>query len=183
MAQLRVNMAADGLGPSHLARRRGPAVFVDLVDTGWTFEWLYGFLRRWVDDERAQWDVIRRKLRFIGITSRRHTSPKTWRWYQHADWARELPRSAVVGVSLPSHVMGRLWGTEHKTTVSFRAERWLDESVRHPRRDEPGRRGLAVAVALYRRGAELRDELVTLLAREPQFAEPWLRALALELRR
>jgi hypothetical protein len=39
-----------------------------------------------------------------------------------------------------------------------------------------------VATALFRRGTAERGRLVTLIAREPQFAEPWLRALAGELR-
>jgi hypothetical protein len=32
-------------------------------------------------------------------------------------------------------------------------------------------------------GETVRDQLVAALAREPRFSEPWLRALALELRR
>lgn len=31
---------------------------------------LYALLRDWADDEREPWDVIRRKIRFIGVVSR-----------------------------------------------------------------------------------------------------------------
>jgi hypothetical protein len=53
VAQLRANLTADGLAPYDLARRRGPAVFVDLVWEARTLTNLYTFLRSWVDDERA----------------------------------------------------------------------------------------------------------------------------------
>ncbi|MFI6826045.1 hypothetical protein ACIBG5_02990 [Kribbella sp. NPDC050241] len=62
----------------------GELYFVDLVFEGSTFGNLYAVLRRWIDDDRAQWDVIRRPLRFIGSTARTKTSPNTWRWQQHA---------------------------------------------------------------------------------------------------
>jgi hypothetical protein len=54
----------------------------------------------WIAEERAQWDVIRRKLRFVGVTVRHKTSPNTFRWQQHAPWTRLLPARAVVNVSL-----------------------------------------------------------------------------------
>jgi hypothetical protein len=101
-AQLRTNLTASGLAPSQLAQGRGPVVFVDIVDTGATFENLYRQLRGWATDERAAWDVIRRKLHFLGITRRRHTSPNTWRWQQHADWIADLPARAVRNISLDS---------------------------------------------------------------------------------
>lgn len=66
---------------------------------------------------------------------------------------------------------------------AFRPSRWLDDAVARPRHDEQARAALAQAVALFELGKNRRDELVRLMAREPTFAEPWLRALALELRR
>jgi hypothetical protein len=181
--QLRANLAADGLAPHDLARRHGPVVFVDLVFQGITFGHLYAFLRRWIADERAQWDVIRLKLRFIGITQRRQTSPNTWRWQQNVTWTRELPAAAVVNVSLDPEVWRYLGDMQTKVTESFRPDRWLDESVTRPRHNDKAREALAEAVALFRHGQSIREELVVLLAQEPRFSEPWLRALALELRR
>jgi len=57
------------------------------------------------------------------------------------------------------------------------------DSVAWPRHDDTARAALAEAVALLRHGEVVRDQLVTALARQPQFSERWLRALALELRR
>jgi hypothetical protein len=181
--QLRANLAADGLAPRDLARLRRPAVFVDLVDEGTTFGRLYAFLRRWIAEERAQWDVIRLKLRFVGITIRAHTSPNTQRWQQRAAWTRELPAGAIANVSLDLDVWAYLGNDQPKVTASFRPERWLDESVAKPRHDDAARAALAEAVALLRHGETVRDQLVAALAREPTFSERWLRALALELRR
>jgi hypothetical protein len=42
---------------------------------------------------------------------------------------------------------------------------------------------MAVALVEHGRQRETRDAFVRLLSAEPTFAEPWLRALALELRR
>jgi hypothetical protein len=154
VAQLRANLAAEGLAPHDLARRRGPAVLVDLVWRARTFTNLYRFVRTWVDDDRAQWDVVRRKLRFVGIVQREKTSPKTWRWQQHVDWTRELPASAVANVSI-SPAMWNWFGNEQpKTAESFRPEDWLDPDVgRAVPTGAPGARRRRRAVPSGRRRA------------------------------
>jgi hypothetical protein len=184
LAQLRTNFAAEGLDPRALGQRRHPVVFVDFVSSGGTFEGLFELLREWIDTERAQWDVIRRKLRFVGITRRKHTSPNTWRWQQQAEWTAQLPPSAIKNVSMDAAVWHYFGDTQPKATISFRPYLWLDESVREPRRDPERLSGLAQAVALVERGAsaETRAELARHVAAEPAFREPWLRSLALELR-
>jgi len=183
--QLRANLAAEGLAPELLARRRRPVVLVDLVYGGRTFDALFSHLRRWIAEERAQWDVIRLKLRFLGLTERTHTSPNTWRWQQHAPWTTELPASAVANVSLDWDLWRHLGNEQAKVTRSFRPSSWLDTSVAAPPRDTEARHALAEALALveWGRRRETRAALVRLLAAEPGFAEPWLRSLALELRR
>jgi len=182
--QLRVNLAADGLEPQALARRRRPVVFVDLVASGGTLGEFFRLLREWVDEEHAQWDVIRLKLRFLGVTQRKHTSPNTWRWWHAADWAAELPPSAIKNVSMRADVWTYFGDAQPKATVSFRPYRWLDESVQEPGRESERLLGLAHAVALVEHGAraETRAALARELAREPTFSEPWLRSLALEMR-
>jgi hypothetical protein len=182
--QLRTNLAAARLAPAELMRGR-PTVFVDLVSEGSTFENLYAVLRRWIDDDRAQWDVIRRQLRFIGITARTTTSPNTWRWQQHADFAGELPAAAIRNVSID----GRLWSYfgnhQPKTAASFRRPAWSDPDVTDPRRDEKTRFALAQAVRLVERARtpEVRRLLAERLTGEPTINERWLRDLQLALRR
>ncbi|MFG1623415.1 hypothetical protein [Kribbella sp. NPDC049227] len=182
--QLRTNLTADGLAPADLMRGR-PTVFVDLVFEGSTFGNLYAVLRRWIDDDRAQWDVIRRQLRFVGITARTKTSPNTWRWQQHAAFAAELPAASIRNVSLD----GRLWSYfgdyQHKTAASFRRTRWSDPEVASPSRDQDTRFALAQAVRVVAAGrtAQVRRRLADRLTREPAISDRWLRDLQLALRR
>jgi hypothetical protein len=184
LRQLRTNLAADGLAPAELMRGR-PTVFVDLVHEGSTFENLYAVLRRWIDDEHAQWDVIRRQLRFVGITRRQKTSPNTFRWQQHACFADELPSSAIRNVSMDTRLWSYFGDYQHKTAVSFRRTRWSDPDVTDPCRDEKARMALAEAVKIVAaaKTPKVRRQLAELLSREPAMSERWLRDLQVSLRR
>ncbi|XVV04637.1 hypothetical protein ACQPW3_04265 [Actinosynnema sp. CA-248983] len=181
LPQLRANLTASGVSPHALATGR-PTAFVDLVHEGSTYTNLYHLLRDWIEDERAAWDVVRRRLRFIGITRRRKTSPKTWRWHQHAPWAADLPASAIRNVSLDWGVWGWFGDQQPKLTRSFKSTLWSDESVAQPRHDERTRAALAEALAVVEAGRQRRAQLVAVLCEEPAIREPWLRTLVNEIR-
>ena len=140
-------LAGQGVTPFALARRRRPVSFVDVVWGGSTFTELFDLLDAWIVEEREPWDVIRRKVRFVGVTVRRKTSPNTWRWQQHAPWTRRLPAGAVVNVSLDANVWSYFGDHQTKLTRSFWPGRWLADAP-GPRRDEKTRQALAEAVAL-----------------------------------
>jgi hypothetical protein len=178
----RSGLADVGLTPDALARRDRPATFVDVVDQGSTFTKLFALLRTWIDQERASWDVIRRKLRFVGVTIRRKTSPNTFRWQQHAEWARQLPAAAIANVSLDWFVWSYFGNEQVKLTRSFRPERWLAEAA-EPDRDGKTRQALAEAVALvsYGRSADGRRALARAMDGEPALAHAWLRSLVRRL--
>lgn len=182
--QLRANLTAAGLAPADLARAPRPVVFVDLVHRGRTYEWLYDQLRRWIDAERVPWAVVRRKVRFIGVTERTKNSPNTWRWHQQAPWTTELPPRAIANVSLNRFVWSYLGDSQQKLTRSFNRHHWSDESFTLPRHDPKTRQALAEAVALVEAGRhpETRAALHKVIVNEPTFASPWLRSLANELR-
>lgn len=184
VALLRTNLTAAGLSPNHLARGRRPTVFVDLVHSGHTFAGLYGQLRGWIDDEREGWDVIRRKLRFVGITWREKTSPNTWRWQQNATWAAELPANAIRNVALSGNVWSYFGNHQPKLTQSFHRMRWADERVQAPEHADKSRQALAEAVAVVQAGhaESTRDLLVKHLTAEPAMSETWLRTLVTQLR-
>lgn len=182
--QARRILAACGLAPQALARRSRPATFADVVHGGSTFAELFTLLRDWIAEDRAQWDVIRRKLRFVGVTVRGKTSPNAFRWQQHAPWTRQLPARAVLNVSLDWPTWTYLADRQVKLTRSFTPDRWLADAV-GPDHGEPTRQALAEAVALvaYGRSPAGRTELARAIAGEPGLAEPWLRSLVTDLSR
>ncbi len=182
--QVRRMLAGLGLTPYALARRDRPVTFVDVVSHGSTFTELFTLLRRWIDEEHAQSDVIRRKLRFVGVTVRRKTSPNTYRWHQEAGWTRQLPADAVVNVSLDGSAWSYFGDHQTKLTRSFRPDQWLADAE-EPGRSEATRQALAEAVALvsYGRSAQGRRALARATSGEPALAQPWLRSLVLKLNR
>jgi hypothetical protein len=181
-AQARRTLAALGLTPQALARRDRPVAFVDVVHVGRTFTELYGLLRTWIDHHHGSWPVIRRKLRFIGVTSRVKTSPNAYRWHQHVAWPRELPARAVVNVSLNPTVWSYLGDFQTKLTRSYQPDRWLARAD-GPDRDARTREALAQAVAIvaYGRSGDGRRALAKAMGGEPGLTQPWLRTLTARL--
>jgi hypothetical protein len=181
-AQARRILAGAGVTPRGLARRQRPVTFVDVVHRGSTFTDLFDLLRTWIDEEREPWPVIRRKLRFVGVTSRTKTSPHTYRWQQQAARTRQLPARAVTNVSLHPDVWSYLGDHQTKLTRSFRPEHWLADT-HGPGRDERTRQALAEAAALvtYGRNPLGRHALARAIGREPPLAQPWLRSLVTDL--
>ena len=183
--QLRANLASLGISPADLTRGRRPLVFVDLVAHGRTFTNLYLILRAWIDEERVQWDVARTKLRFVGVTLRQKTSPKTWRWQQAVPWASDLPAGAIKNISLAPAVWRHLGNDQPKITQSHTVRRWSADWLETPPRDAVARSALAEAFELFEFGRSRngRTALARAMSREHAFREPWIRSLALELRR
>jgi hypothetical protein len=181
-AQARRVLAEVGVDPHSLARRGRPVTFVDVVHRGPTFTELYALLRAWIDDDRGAWPVIRRKLRFVGVTSRTKISPNTFRWQKHASWTSQLPARAVVNVSLDPYVWGYFGNGQTKLTRSYRPELWLADGE-GPRRDEQTRDALAEATALvlYGRSPAGRRALARAMVSEPALRESWLRTLTGQL--
>lgn len=182
--QLRANLADCGITPDALARRKRPVVLVDLVHGGSTFENLFHVLSEWIEQDSAQWNVIRLKLRFLGITWRAKTSPNAWRWHQHADWVNGLPKRAIRNVSIDGDVWNYFGNVQPKMTPSFRRTLWASESVNAPRHSDTVRAALAEAVAIvdYGRSWSTRSDIIRHLVKEPAIGEPWLRGLVTELR-
>jgi hypothetical protein len=112
------------LDPPALITRARPVSFIDLVLTGDTFSRLISVLHSWSKDSSVEWNAVRRKLRLIGITERTKTSPKTWRWHQHAEWTTVLQRGSIKNVSIPRELWEYLGGCQFKVTRSFTPARW-----------------------------------------------------------
>jgi hypothetical protein len=171
-----------GLSPYALARRERPATFVDVVHVGRTFTTLYELLRAWIEQQREPWSAVRRKLCFVGVTAREKTSPKTFRWQQHAGWTRQLPARSVRNVSLDGFVWSYLGDSQPKLNRSFGPADWLAD-VDGPQHGEPARYALSEALAIvdYGRSQQARRALVRAMMADPARAEPWLRSLTVHL--
>jgi hypothetical protein len=169
--------------PHDLARRRRPVTFVDVVDGGNIFNDLFDLLRdwidEWIDEQREPWPAIRRKVRFVGVTVRRATSPNTYRWQQKVSWTRQLPAHAAVNVSLDGTVWSYLGDYQTKLPRSLRPDRWPPE-VDGPGRDERTGQALAEAAVLvaYGRSRSGRHALARAIGREPALRQSGLRTLS-----
>ncbi len=171
-------LTSAGVTPYALARRSRPMTFVDVTHSGATFGELFRLIRDWVDDERAPWDVIRTKIRFVGVTSRTKTSPNTVRWAQQQAWTSELPGRSVTSVSMEPRLWSYFGDSQPKLTRSFMPKRWLVEAA-GPDRNERTRAALAEAVALVAHGRSdvCRRQVADAMKGEPALAQPWLRDL------
>jgi hypothetical protein len=170
------------LTPCDLARGDRPTTFVDVVSSGSTFTTLFRLLRDWIDEERAPWKVIRRRMRFVGVTIQGPTTPNTWRWQQHADWTRDLPARSVRNVSMDVAAWAYLGNHQVKLHRTFRPQDWLAETE-EPNHDEAVRAALTEALAVVEHGRtpEARRTLTRTMMKDPARAEPWLRSLATQL--
>jgi hypothetical protein len=183
VTQGRAIIAMYELTPQLLLQRSQPVAFVDLVYSGNTFGQLAKLLLDWATAEQLDTTAIRKKLRFIGITERTKTSPKTWRWQQHAEWATQFRPSQIKNVSL-DRAWWSYWGdTQPKVTPSNPPWRWGSEEIATPLRDPAHLAALNLAVQLYDTGntAEHRRSFAERLARQPAMREQWFRSLISEL--
>ncbi len=172
------------LHPEGLATRARPAAFIDLVATGDTFGRLVTFLHNWSREIGYDWNAVRRRLRLVGITERKKTSPKTWRWQQHAEWLPLLGKGAVKNVSIPFDLWNYLGNYQDKVSLSYTPSRWGDPALSSPTRYEQQLKALRLAFKLFElgRARERREQFASLLAGEPAMRHNWFRMLVQELR-
>jgi hypothetical protein len=177
-------LAEVGLEPHAMMRRKQTVALVDVVFSGETFGTLVGLLKDWSDQVSAEWPAVARKIRIVGLTQFKKTSPKTWRWQQHAEWVRRLRPHKIMNVSVTWPLRDYL-AIAPKTSDSFGAMRWGDEEVARPDRGLEAQEALALAVHLFDVGRkqEWRHALARALTWQPAMKERWFRSLILELKR
>jgi hypothetical protein len=185
LALFRAHLRALGLHPAQVAAAPRPVAFVDLIWQGRTFGALSSLLAEWAREEGVDVRAVRRRMRFVGITTRTRNSPKTWRWFQQLEWVRDYPRSALRGVSVPYWMWTYLGDSQHKTMLSNRPDRWGTEEMRSPSRDPGTLVALRNAYEIHELGRrpEERARFAAELIARPEMREPWLRSLVVALRR
>ena len=141
-------------------------------------------LREWVrelgEDDRA----LMEKLRFVGITLRKRTSPTTWRWQQQLDWARNVRVRYIKDVSIPWRLWNYLGNIQAKVAQTNPPGRWGDAALADPPRGEKQLQALRLALYFYESGSErnARSDFARRLSSEPAMKHGWFRALITELR-
>ena len=184
LAGLRSYFEHIELDPRHLALRDRPVAFIDLVAGGETFGNLIRFLYDWTSEIGEDWEKVKRKIRIVGITMRTKTSPKTWRWQQHAQWVKLLPQRAIKNVSIPERMWLYLGNEQAKVTESYTHWRWGSREAALPDYDEKHLQALRLAAWLFDQGRqkEWRHRFARHLSNEQAMIYPWFRALVLELK-
>jgi len=173
-----------GLHPETIATKNRPIAFVDLVATGDTFGRLITFLFNWSNEIKFDWNAVKRRIRIIGITERRKTSPKTWRWQQHSDWISLLGTRAVKNVSISRALWQYLGDYQQKVSLSYTPSRWGDPSLASPGYSPDQLMALRLAFDLFELGRtkEKRAEFASWLTKESAMKHGWFRNLVMDLR-
>lgn len=170
------------LSPEQLISSEVGICFVDLVCEGNTFDRLFEFYDRWSMEEKVDVASVWKKLRFLGITSRKKNSPNTWRWYQHADWITNNRDLTAQSISIDQFFWSHMGDHQPKTIKSNPPERWNDESILSPPRSENQLQALRVAYEIYKFGLSDKLNFSKELAKLQEYKEPWLRTLSLEIK-
>ena len=181
---IHAQLAAAGLAPDHIQRREHPVALVDLVLDGFTFGNLVDLWLDWARSEGIDPAAIRRRLRFIGITEQKKTSPKTWRWQQHAAWTRQFRPGMIKNISIDYFLWTYLADQQPKVQPSNPPWRWAADT-REPIHNQKALEALQLALDLYRLGQspEHRRAFARLMAREQTaMRAAWFRSLAGEIR-
>lgn len=173
-----------GLHPETIATGARPVAFVDLVATGDTFGRLITFLFNWSNEIKFDWKAVRKRIRLIGITIRKKTSPNVWRWQQHSDWISILGAKAVKNVSVSHDLWDYLGDYQLKVSPSHTPSRWGDPSSSTPNHSPDQLKALRLAFDLFELGRtdEKRAELASRLVNVPSMKYSWFRELVTELR-
>ncbi|MBC8137022.1 MAG: hypothetical protein H8F28_14165 [Fibrella sp.] len=187
MAAYRDYLETRALLPEQIAASGRVIAFADIVASGSTFHALIALLKRFSEESGVDWNAVRRKIRIVGVCRKEKTSPKTWRWQQHAPWLGNLMGGShcVKNVSINGELYHYLADYQPKTTSSYPSKCWGEpvckEAVYKPRRLA----ALRFARALYEAGTskQCRIAFARALSEQCAMREPWLRHLVGELKR
>lgn len=184
LAALLDYFAAERIDPSSIASYGKQVRFIDVVSSGGTFGTLADYLHYWSDLQGADWNVVQRRIGFVGLTLQRHTSPNTRRWWQQQAWVAELPKTPITNVSVPGYFWGFIANNDEKVTPSHWLGRWAAREASEARRDEVRLRGLRLAIENYDRGRDRQERarFIRELTQLPEMRDAWLRSLVLRLR-
>jgi hypothetical protein len=173
------------IDPVTIKSNKLPTSFVDVVYEGGTYEQIFKFLNDWSTDLQDDSEAMNKKIRFIGITRRKKTSPNTWRWQQQSEWTKYLKSSNIKNVSMEYGFWTHVADYQPKITKSFTLKMWETEEAKSPIYSEETIKALNEAHCLYNSGKRKDEKLsfVKELLNKQSMKQDWLRNLALEIKR
>ena len=151
---LKKHFAVLGLSPKGIIAHEFGVCFVDLVYSGSTYEQLFFFLEDWCKHEKEDFNALKKKVRFLGITSRTKNSPNTWRWQQHADWVKENQHVSIKNISVSRAFWSYLGDDQDKVEPANTPEKWGTDSLLLPPRGRGNLKALRLAFDVYSQGKE-----------------------------
>jgi len=175
---------SERLDPQSIASYGKQVRFIDVVSSGQTFGTVVDYLRHWTQRQGADWNVVERRIGFIGLTRRTATGPNVWRWWQHQSWVERLTKTPIKNVAVPGNFWGFIADNDEKPTPSHWLERWAALESTTPSRAPRRLRGLRLALDNYDRGRDKQERarFVRELTQQPEMRDAWLRRLVLRLR-
>jgi len=180
---LKQHFLALDIAPSQIRAQQQGICFCDLVAEGGTFQGIFEFIQQWSLDDKCDFHAIVSKLGFIGITQKTKNSPNTWRWQQNANWVKEHTELMVKNVSIPELLWHYLGNCQAKVSKTNYPERWGNEAMLLPPREESNIQALKQAYEIYNLGREQSLLFANKLATLQEFREPWLRHVVNEIKR
>jgi len=175
---------SERLDPQAIATYGKQVRFIDVVSTGQTFGRLVELLHHWTHQQGADWNVVQRRIGFVGLTHQSTAGPNVWRWWQHQAWVKALTKTPIKNVSVPGDFWGFIANSDAKVTPSHWLKRWASIDATMPCRDDHRLRALRLALDNYDSGRD-RDErarFIRELTQASEMREAWLRSLVLRLR-
>lgn len=161
-----------------------PTSFVDVVYEGGTYQQIFKLLNDWSDELQSDSTAMNKKIRFIGITRRRKTSPNTWRWQQQTEWTKYLKSSNIKNVSMEYEFWDYVANYQPKITKSFTPKMWKTEASESRIYSEETIKAINEEYCLYNAGkSRIEKQLfVKELLNKQSMKLAWLRNLALEIK-
>lgn len=172
------------IDPVVIKRNKLPTSFVDVVSEGGTYGQIFKLLNDWSNELQNDSFAMNKKIRFIGITNRKKTSPNTWRWHQQTEWTKYIKSSNIKNVSVDYGFWNQVANYQPKITKSFTPKMWDTEETGSPIHSEERIKALNEAHRLYNSGKSKDEKLLFLkeLLNKESMKLDWLRNLALEIK-
>jgi len=172
------------IDPIAVKSNKIPTSFVDVVCEGGTYEQIFKLLNDWSNELENGSAEMNKKIRFIGITRRKKTSPNTWRWQQQTEWTKYLKSSNIKNVSMEYEFWNYVANYQPKITKSFTPKMWETADSDSPSYAEETIKALNEAHFLYNAGKGKNEKqlFVKELLNKQSMKLDWLRNLALEIK-